>query len=158
TQQQAGGPMWTGEVPAFYRAVRQLNASLPPEHQLRVLLGDPPINWDQVHTRDDFMRWLALRDTFPADLIKREVLGKDRRALVVFGNMHLQRKQLAANYEAVADGPAATVVSALERSGATRVFSIWTETDSVVSQLQPDVSTWPTPSLAMLRATVLGAA
>jgi hypothetical protein len=157
TQQQAGGPMWTGEVPAFYRAVRQLNASLPPEHQLRILLGDPPIDWDQVQTRDDFTKWLALRDTFPADLIKREVLAKDRRALVVFGNMHLQRKQLAANYEGPADGPAATVVSALEQSGATKVFSIWTDTDSVLTQLQPDVSAWPIPSLTMVRDTVLGA-
>jgi hypothetical protein len=40
TQQQANGPMWTGEVPETYRAVRQLNASLPPEHKLRILLGD----------------------------------------------------------------------------------------------------------------------
>lgn len=157
TQQQAGGPMWTGEVPEFYRTVRQLNASLPPEHQLRILLGDPPIDWDQVHTRADFGKWLALRDTFPAEVIEREVLAKHRRALVVFGNMHLQRKQLAANYEGPADGPAATVVSALEQSGATKAFSIWTDTDSVLTQLQPDVSAWPIPSLAMVRDTVLGA-
>jgi hypothetical protein len=157
TQQQAGGPMWGGEVPEFYRAVRQLNASVPPEHQLRILLGDPPIDWEQVHTRPDFMKWLALRDTFPAEVIEREVLAKHRRALVVFGNMHLQRKQAAANYEGPADGPAATVVSALEQSGATKVFSIWTDTDSVSTELQPDVSAWPIPSLAMVRDTVLGA-
>jgi hypothetical protein len=159
TQQQANGPMWTGEVPETYRAVRQLNASLPPDHQLRVLLGDPPIDWDQVQKNGDPAKWIALRDTFPAELIEREVLAKHRRALVVFGNMHFQRKQMLANYGSAGEGPLATVVSALELSGSrTKVFSIWTATDAELSDLQPDVSTWRVPSFAVLGGTVLGAA
>jgi hypothetical protein len=158
TQQQANGPMWAGEVPETYRAVRQLNASLLPEHRLRILLGDPPIDWDQVHVKGDPGKWIALRDTFPAELIEREVLAKNRRALVVFGNMHFQRKQMLANYESAGGGPLATVVSALELSGSrTKVFSIWSATDADLSDLQPDVSTWRVPSLAVLRGTVLGA-
>jgi len=159
TQQQANGPMWTGDVPETYRAVRQLNASLPPEHKLRILLGDPPIDWDQVQQKGDPARWIALRDTFPAELIEREVLAKHRRALVVFGNMHFQRQQMLANYESAGEGPLATLVSALELSGSrTKVFSIWTATDAELSDLQSDVSTWRVPSLAVLRGTVLGAA
>jgi hypothetical protein len=159
TQQQAGGPMWTGAVPEFYRAIPQMNASLPPARHLRILLADPPIDWDQVHTRADHAKWIALRDTFPAALIEREVLARNRRALIVFGNMHLQRKQMLANYDSAGDGPLATVVSALEESGSRkRVFSIWTATDAELSDLQSDVATWPIPSLAILRGTVLGAA
>ena len=159
TQQQANGVMWGGEVPETYRAVRQLNASLPPEHKLRILLGDPPIDWDQVQKKGDPAKWVALRDTFPAELIEREVLAKNRRALVVFGNMHFQRKQMLANYESAGEGPLATVVSALELSGSrTKVFSIWAATNAELSDLQPDVSTWRVPSLAVLRGTVLGAA
>jgi len=159
TQQQAGGPMWTGDVPVFYRAVRQVNASLPPDHQLRILLGDPPIDWDQVQTQQDHAKWIARRDTFPAQLIEREVLAKHRRALLVFGNMHFQRKNMLANYESAPDGPVATLVSALEQSGSkTRLFSIWTATDADLSDIQPNVSTWRIPSLAMLPGTVLGAA
>jgi len=41
---------------AFFRAVRQVNASLPRERQLRVLLGDPPIQWENVHTGEDALR------------------------------------------------------------------------------------------------------
>src|SRR5215468_4774103 len=124
TQQQAGGPMWTGEVPEFYRAVRQLNATLAPEHRLRLLLGDPPIDWEQIRTKGDPAQWVALRDTFPANLIEREVLAKHHRALLVFGNMHFQRKNLLANYESAGDGVVATVVSALEQAGRkTNVFS-----------------------------------
>ena len=159
TQQQANGPMWTGDVPDTYRAVRQLNASLPPERKLRILLGDPPIDWDKVQTKGEPARWIALRDTFPAELIEREVLAKHRRAVVVFGNMHFQRKQMLANYESAGEGPIATVVSALELSGSrTKVFSIWTATDAELSDLQQDVSAWRVPSLAVLRGSVLGAA
>jgi hypothetical protein len=151
--------MWTGEVPELYRAIRQLNASLSAEHQLRILLGDPPIDWGQVRTKEDHAKWIALRDTFPANLIEREVLAKHRRALVVFGNMHFQRKNLLANYESAGDGVVATVVSALEQAGSkTRVFSLWTATESELSDIQADVAKWDAPSLAMLRGTVLGAA
>jgi len=149
--------MWRGEVPETYRAVRQLNMALPQGRQLRILLADPPIDWDQVHTKQDYQKWLALRDTFPAELIEREVLAKHRRALAVFGNMHFQRRQMLANYVAVSDGPAATIVSVLEQSGATKVFSIWTATDTDLRDLQPNVATWSIPSLANLRGTVLGA-
>jgi hypothetical protein len=34
----------------FFAAVRAVNASLPALRKLRVLLGDPPIDWDKVHT------------------------------------------------------------------------------------------------------------
>src|SRR5689334_9187287 len=35
----------------FFRAVRTANASLPPTHKIRVLAGDPPIDWDAVHSQ-----------------------------------------------------------------------------------------------------------
>ena len=34
----------------FFRAVREVNSRLPRERRLRVLLGDPPIDWDVVKT------------------------------------------------------------------------------------------------------------
>src|SRR5438045_3107602 len=82
TQQQIPGPVWTGEVPAIYRAVRDVNRTLPRERQMRALLGDPPIDWRNVHTPAEFRKWLELRDSYPADLIQREVIAKGRRALV----------------------------------------------------------------------------
>ena len=42
-------PIWDSPIyEEFFRAVRDVNASLPPERQLRVLLGEPPIDWDNV--------------------------------------------------------------------------------------------------------------
>ena len=94
-----------------------------------------------------------MRDTFPADLIQREVLAKGRHALLTYGSMHFQRKNLMANYES--EGPAETIVSRLENKWGAKVFTIFT---ADVSTLQPDAASWPTPSLAIIRGTVLGAA
>jgi hypothetical protein len=139
----------------FYRAVRVVNASLPRERHLRVLLGDPPIDWESPKRREQRPKWMEQRDTYPADLIRREVLAKQRRALVVYGDMHLQRKQLFSNYE-MKDSIQQTVVSLLEATHPGVVFSIWTNTDSDLQTLQADIASWRTPSLALIRGTVLG--
>jgi hypothetical protein len=33
--------------PSFYREVRAVNATLPKERQLRLVLGDPPVDWER---------------------------------------------------------------------------------------------------------------
>ncbi len=143
---------------AFFRAVREVNAALPPERRLRVLLGDPPIDWDAVETRADHQRWLQLRDTYPASLIRREVLDRGRRALVVYGAMHLQRRNLFSNYELVEDPNLHTLVQQLERGGDVRAFVVWPTVGVDLPALQRDAPSWPAPSLAAVRGTVLGAA
>jgi hypothetical protein len=136
-----------------FQVVRAVNASLPAAHKIRVLLGDPPIEWENVKTQEEHRRWIEMRDTFPADLIQREVIAKGRHALLTYGSMHFQRKNLNANYES--EGPAETIVSRLENKWGAKVFTIFT---SDVAPLQPDAASWPTPSLAIIRGTVLGAA
>ena len=137
----------------FFRAVRAVNVSRP--RQLRVLLGDPPIEWEQVHTAADHRRWIEMRDWYPADLIRREVLNKNRRALLFYGQMHFQRKNIVANYES--EGPAETIVSRLESKWGAKVFTIFTA-GAVLAKEQPDVTSWPAPSIAVVRGTILGAA
>jgi hypothetical protein len=67
TTQTGLGPdrPWT----TFFYAVQSVNASLPRERQVRVLLGDPPIDWENVHTREDHRKWIDMRESFPAALI-----------------------------------------------------------------------------------------
>lgn len=141
----------------FFRAVREVNASVRPERQLRVLLGDPPIDWARVRGEADHFGWIEMRDTYPAELIQREVLAKRRRVLVVYGDMHLQRKNLAGNYDMTAS-VAHVLVSLLESDSRANVFTVWTVTDANLTTIQADVASWASPSLALVRGTVLGAA
>ena len=137
----------------FFRAVRQVNQSLATNRQLRVLLADPPIDWTEVKTAPDHFKWLRMRDTHGAELIQREVLAKKRKALLIFGAMHLQRKNISANYEPL-DG-AETVVSIVDRAGS-KIFTIRTPTEAEPQSLQADMASWPVPSLVLLRGTRLG--
>jgi hypothetical protein len=138
----------------FIRALRAVNTSLTGPKRLRVVAGDPPIDWDNVISRQDLARWIELRDSYPADLIRRQVLDRGRRALVVYGQGHLLRQQIATNYDMSA-WQAQTVVSLLERDHAARVFNIWTLNRSV--ELPERTESWRVPSLALVRGTILGA-
>ena len=141
-------PLYTELLPA----IRAVNAKLP-QPKLRVLLGDPPIDWAAVKGPADHRRWIEQRETFPADLIRREVLAKKRHALVVFGQMHFQRKNAVANF--TSEGPAATIVSLLEAAGDTTAFVVWT---LAFDRRPAEVSGWRYPNLAFIRGTALGAA
>jgi hypothetical protein len=137
----------------FFRAVRDLNETLPEGRRLRVLLGDPPIDWEHVTSADEFQHWLELRDSFPAELIRREVLSKGRRALVVYGQMHFQRRNILTNYD-MSSPLAETVVSLIEREAPRSVFTIWPIAD--LEKLEPNAALWPTPAIAKISGTSLG--
>ncbi|HTX37274.1 MAG TPA: hypothetical protein VME43_19740 [Bryobacteraceae bacterium] len=75
----------------FLRAVRLVNAGLPRGRRLRVLAGDPPIDWSEPSIGQHLRDLVDARDQFAASLIEREVLNRDRKALVVYGSLHLYR-------------------------------------------------------------------
>ena len=86
-------PLETWDEPVyeqFYRTVRAVNQTLPPRKQMRVLLGDPPLDWSKI-TSFDQLRAVAgpQRDTYPASVVEKQVLDKGRRALICYGISHL---------------------------------------------------------------------
>jgi hypothetical protein len=136
------------------RTVRGVNATLT-GRKLRVIAGDPPIDWDNITSEADHRRWIELRDTYPADLIRRQALERGRRALVVYGQLHLQRRQIVSNYD-MSTWQAQTIVSLLERDSRARIFNVWTVVDR--SMAPPgELASWPAPRLAVLQGTTLGA-
>ena len=71
-------------------AVREVNKSLPPARRLRILAGDTAIDWNKIHTHED---WAALGDNniSISDVINHEVLAKKRHALVILGGNHVTK-------------------------------------------------------------------
>jgi len=139
----------------FYRAVREVNTTLPATRRLRVLLGDPPIVWENVRTKEDHRKWIDMREWIPAAVIETEVIAKQRRALVVYGHGHYQRRDVRSNYESLGH-LTDSLVSLFEAATATRMFIVFR--DAGLASIQPDIEKWPTPSFATVRGTVLGAA
>ncbi len=144
--------VWDRDIYAdMFRTIREINQKLPKEKQLRVLLGDTPYPSDPANPRAPTRR----SDTFPAELIEREVIAKKRKALIVYGDIHFLRRVPPP----MPGQPAGTIVGLLETAGV-KVFSIWTFTGlgAELPTLQPDIATWKKPSLALIKDTPLGTA
>ena len=139
----------------FFRTVRAVNATLPKTRQLRVLLGDPPIDWEQVHNLQDFHQAMGNRDASAVEVLRREVLAKNRRALVIYGGQHLIRKNVVPG---AADEWANGIIARLEKDHLASAFTIVPETRWDLTALQANVASWRVPSLAMLRDTTIGSA
>ena len=72
----------------FFATVREVNAKLPPQQRIRVWLGDPPVDWSKVKTEAEVPE--TSRDETPANLIVTEILGKQKKSLVIYGFMHFR--------------------------------------------------------------------
>jgi hypothetical protein len=127
--------------------VRALNQKLPPEKHLRVLAGDPDVDWDQIKSVEDFMKMHYDRDASIASVMEKEVLSKHRKALMLFGTFHLMHGIGSAVSIFEKDYPNLTfIVSDLG------IF----DTD-LHSLSDSKFATWPIPAVARTKGTWLGA-
>jgi hypothetical protein len=131
----------------FFRAVRTVNAALPSGRRLRVLLGDPPIDWTKVSTPQELRNASAGRGSHPVDVIRREVMAKQRRALVVYGAIHLWRRN------PLQPGP--NLIERLEKETRTSAFVVVTHPFVNIRSLGVDPASWPVPSVVVTRGTAL---
>jgi len=77
----------------FFATVRAVNQTLPKQKQLRVLLGDPPIDWNAIKSSADFRPAMFQRDAHCVSVIEKEALSKGRKALLFNGGQHLIRQR-----------------------------------------------------------------
>lgn len=131
----------------FYSAVREVNAGLPPDRRLRVLIDNPVPRTMQAE----------------AELIRREIISMGRNALLIFGSMHFPRQRLFYPVsdrdfaEFMFDHPdSISTVAHLEAAGIS-VFSIYAQPADEFMRVQPDIEAWARPALTVIEGTVLGA-
>jgi hypothetical protein len=85
-------PEETWDAPAYeqiYRRVRAVNWTLPPARRIRVLGGDPPIDWPEITNSEQVLPFAVQRNAYPASVTEQQVLAKGRRALLFYGGGHL---------------------------------------------------------------------
>jgi hypothetical protein len=137
----------SGFLEQFFPLGRAINQKLPPGKRLRVLAGDPPIDWDQVKSFQDVLKVIH-RDASIASVLEKEVLSKHRKALMLFGTFHLFH------------GVGASAVSIFEKDYPNLTFVIsdlgFFDTD-MPAPPGSLFATWPVPSLARAKGTWLGA-
>jgi len=130
----------------LYRAVREMNLRRRGKHQMRVLCGDPYVDWHNVKAQNDLGPFLGHRDQWYAEVVKDEVLAKHHRAFLIAGSAHFLRQE--------GDG---YIEPALRRAGAT-TFVILAGTNAVkgYDDLDHRFDSWPTPSTTLLNGNWVG--
>jgi hypothetical protein len=151
--QDASAPgAWDSPVYAYMlEVVRRANQYRPREQRLRVLAGEPPIDWSQVHSAAD-VRAYGPRGAHALDVIDREVLAKGRKALVVYSERNFFRRDRGMN----SDGNLTTHLE--ERFPKARVFVIGTLPDQApaMAKLDSALTTKDRPVLVSLATSKVG--
>jgi hypothetical protein len=77
-------------------AIRKGNLTLPPKERVRVIAGDPPIDWEKILTREDYNQSRIPRDPYVASLAMEQAFDFGKRVLVIFGGAHLPKVPVGA--------------------------------------------------------------
>lgn len=151
-----GGILWDAPVyEEFFRKVREVNEGLASDRRLRVLLGDPSIDFSRVHRATDLPDPDngVSRDDFYAGVIEREVIAKGRHAVLIAGADHLR---LGVHANSGPEDP--NVATLLAREHADELFIIYPLPDLLLgSRVEEELSDWPRASYALVDDTWLGA-
>lgn len=130
----------------LYEAVREMNMKRGGKHQMRVLCGDPYIDWDKVKTPEDIDPYLSHRDEWYTQVVKNEVLAKHHRALLIMGWGHFLRGQMP------------TYIEPHLRQAGAKTYLIVFGTNSVggYDDLDHRFDRWPTPVIVSLAGNWVG--
>jgi len=142
TQSMCGQSAFFG---LLFPLVRAINQKLPAARRLRVLGGDPPIDWDKVTASEEAWKFLD-REPSIASVMEKEVLSRHRKGLMLFGTFHLIHA-------------AGSAVSRYEKTYPNVTFVI-SDLGVYDTNRKPGSSSpfaaWPNPSLLPTKGTWLG--
>lgn len=165
------GALWVAPLYAhFYSLVRARNRALPPAKRLRILLGDPPIDWKKVRTRTQLDYWLTQRDPFFAYALQKNLAARGGATLVIVGAGHvLRRSDGTPTLTNLLEGRArCSTDPASQRAGidwcddlapfpSIRTTVIVPNAPDASPAFFDQVGSWGNPSFALLEGTALGA-
>ena len=148
------GPMYE----QFFHRVRAVNQQREPAQRIRVLLGDPPIDWTQVRTPEEYFPFLEDRDRHFARVLTTEVLARNRKALVIVGALHAMHQEQRAGEPR----PFPSVTGIIEAAHPGKVYVVTPFTGGISTQslseceLEARFDTWKQPALAEVEGTWFG--
>jgi len=140
----------------LYKTVRETNMRRHGKHQMRVLCGDPYIDWNKVRTKNDIGPFMGHRDQWYAQVVRDQVLTKHHRAFLIAGSNHFMRGRGRRNRHDRWDNPG-YIEPELRRAGA-KTFVILAGTNAVkgYDDLDHRFDSWPAPSIALLNGNGVG--
>ncbi len=141
----------------FYETVRALNTARPAGRRIRLVAGDPPIDWGRTNRAGDIPRTYGFRDIETIGIIEREVLAKGRRALVIIGEEHVLRTTDPAPNAPKKPLERQALGEALHERHPGVAFLVGTVVGRA-SRLSRVIAHWPNGSMARITGTTIGLA
>jgi hypothetical protein len=141
--------VWDSPIYAnVFRAVRRANQRRPASRPLRVVLGDPPIDWAATQTHEDHLKISGERDRHFAAVVEREVLARGRKALLLAGMFHALKQGSSRE----------TVGSLLEQRhpGSLFVVMLYAGMGPYTAQVEAALSRSPRPAIVLLSTGSIG--
>src|SRR5215470_7351913 len=137
-------------------AVREVNRKLMAGHKIRVLAGDPPVEWNKVQKAEDFFPFVTRRDTHFASVVEEQVLAKHHKALLVIGAGHVLKRPIS--WAALTRPSDPTITMLLEMKHPLSVYVIVPHDDfgNRNAELEPKLKDWQKPALVELNDSWLG--
>lgn len=137
----------------FFVTVREINQKLPATQRLRVIAGDPPIDWKKGKEEIAAVKEKHPRDKYFASVVAREVMAKNRKALLLIGGNHIYRH----SWNPYASNQSETVIDVLDHRYPKSTFVIFTHAfETRNAQLEARLVSWERPSFALLTKNWLG--
>ena len=137
---------------SLYQAVREINIERKGRHQIRILCGDPAIDWTQVKEPKDILPYLKTRDQSYARVVETEVIAKHHRALLIMGTFHFLR-----HFDMMPARKHFDIEQQLRAAGANPyLIVIGTNTVGKSGELDHRFDSWPIPSIVRVADTWLG--
>ena len=140
--------------PAFFAQVRETNLALPPEKRIHVWLGEPVIDWDKLKTHADWQALNATRDVKPVEVIEKQILAPQKKALIIYGYGHFTRLVPGIAREKLKKAGWREVwAEAIRRDHPGALFVVLpyggTEDNACAQDMESRMTDWPIPALAM---------
>jgi hypothetical protein len=147
---RTSGPPCADFHVGVFPLIRRINLRLPTDKRLRVLAGEPPVDFDSITTEAQARNYYGSgrREESMAAVIEREVLVKHRKALVLYGGFHLMHSNRGGNGVALYERkyPGITYVIWVNETGCSG-------TNAFTRAIESRMADWPVPSVAGIRNT-----
>lgn len=137
---------------SLYKAVREVNIRRRGRHQMRILCGDPNIDWKHITKGSEVWPYLSRRDESYTDVVEHEVIQKHRRALLIMGALHFLR-----SYEPFPGYKKFDIEHQFRlRSATTYLIVFGTNTTDYSGEEDPRFASWSPPVIVSLMDNWVG--
>ncbi len=73
------------------KKIRNINLNLPIDKKIRVLGGDPPINWKSICSLEEYHKIISNRDKFAAELAIEYGIARSMKVLMIYSEYHFTK-------------------------------------------------------------------